>query len=118
LGHTAVHEILRANDLKPHLQRTFKVSTDPKFSEKVQDIVGLYLNPPQNAVVVSLDEKTQFKLWIGRSRCSRSGPGRWSGALTTTSGMESWTSTPPGVATGRIVGACKDSHTAADFLRF
>ena len=41
LGRTAVHEILRANDLKPHLQRTFKVSKDPKFIEKVRDVVGL-----------------------------------------------------------------------------
>src|ERR1700759_3405655 len=59
LGDTAVHEILRANDLKPHLQRTFKISRDPEFIEKVEDIVGLYLAPPRRAFVVCMDEKTQ-----------------------------------------------------------
>src|SRR5258708_21258737 len=61
LGRTTVHEILRANDLKPHLHRTFKVSKDPNFIEKVQDVVGLYLNPPAEAVVISMDEKTQVQ---------------------------------------------------------
>ena len=61
LGKTVVHKILQANDLKPHLTATFKVSKDPRFDEKAADVVGLYLNPPQKAVVVSLDEKTQVQ---------------------------------------------------------
>jgi transposase len=52
----AVWKIWKANGLKPHLVRTFKVSKDPHFSEKVEDIVGLYLNPPEHAVVFSVDE--------------------------------------------------------------
>ena len=56
----AVWKIWKANGLKPHLVRTFKVSKDPHFSEKVEDIVGLYLNPPEYAVVFSVDEKTQI----------------------------------------------------------
>jgi hypothetical protein len=48
----SVAKVLRANDLKPHLARTFKVSKDPNFAAKVRDVVGLYLNPPQNAVVL------------------------------------------------------------------
>lgn len=58
LGKTVVHKILRANDLKPHQQRTFKVSRDPQFAEKVRDVVGLYLNPHQNAVVVCAERTT------------------------------------------------------------
>jgi transposase len=61
LGKTVIHKILRANNVKPHLTRTFKVSKDPKFEEKATDVVGLYLNPPENAVVISLDEKTSVQ---------------------------------------------------------
>jgi transposase len=57
----AVARIWKTNGLKPHLARTFKVSKDPQFAEKVEDIVGLYLNPPEHAVVLSVDEKTQIQ---------------------------------------------------------
>ncbi len=56
-----VSRIWRAAGLKPHLARTFKVSNDPKFVEKVRDVVGLYLNPPENALVLSCDEKSQIQ---------------------------------------------------------
>jgi len=56
-----VSDILRRNDLKPHLTRTYKVSRDPAFVAKVQDVVGLYLNPPQHPVVLSVDEKTSIQ---------------------------------------------------------
>ena len=48
-------------DLQPHRLKTFKISNDPQFAEKVVDIVGLYMNPPSNAVVLSVDEKTQIQ---------------------------------------------------------
>jgi transposase len=51
----------RANGLKPHLVRSFKVSRDPKFVEKLEDIVGLYMSPPANALVLSCDEKSQVQ---------------------------------------------------------
>ena len=51
----------RSAGLKPHLWRTFKVSTDPRFEEKLQDVVALYLNPPDNAVVFSFDEKSSVQ---------------------------------------------------------
>lgn len=54
-----VHRVWKAHGLKPHLVRTFKVSNDPRFEEKLRDVVGLYLNPPENALVLSADEKTQ-----------------------------------------------------------
>ncbi len=58
VSHNFIHGLWQDNDLKPHLQGTFKVSKDPDFSAKVVDIVGLYLDPPDGAVVLSIDEKT------------------------------------------------------------
>ena len=55
--------------VKPHLVRTFKLSTDPRFEEKLQDVVGLYLDPPDNAAVFSFDEKSSGR-WTARSRGS------------------------------------------------
>jgi hypothetical protein len=55
-----VSRIWRAAGLKPHLVKTFKASNDPQFVEKVRDVVGLYLNPPDNALVLSCDEKSQI----------------------------------------------------------
>lgn len=56
-----VNRVWRANGLKPHLVRTFKVSNDPRFVEKLVDVVGLYLNPPEHALVLSCDEKSQIQ---------------------------------------------------------
>lgn len=56
-----VRQVWKAADLKPHRLKTFKLSTDPNFAEKVVDIVGLYMSPPENAVVLSVDEKTQIQ---------------------------------------------------------
>ena len=61
LGATTIREIWRAHGLKPHLARTFKVSNDPRFVEKLEDIVGLYLNAPEHALVLSCDEKSQVQ---------------------------------------------------------
>ena len=57
-SHAMVNRVWRANGLKPHLIRTFKLSNDKRFIEKVTDVVGLYLNPPEHALVLSVDEKT------------------------------------------------------------
>jgi hypothetical protein len=72
VSHHYVAKLWRENGLKPHRTGTFKVSKDPAFAEKVADIVGLYLDPPGGAVVLSLDEKTQIRRWTGPSRCCRS----------------------------------------------
>lgn len=61
VSEATVRRIWRAHGLKPHLSRTFKVSTDPQFAEKLTDIVGLYLNPPEHAIVLSVDEKSQIQ---------------------------------------------------------
>jgi hypothetical protein len=57
----AVQRIWQANRLQPHRVRTFKTSNDPAFAEKVEDVVGLYINPPVHAVVMSIDEKSQIQ---------------------------------------------------------
>ena len=58
---SSVQKIWRAHGLKPHLVRTFKLSNDPRFAEKLVDVVGLYLNPPDQALVLSVDEKSQIQ---------------------------------------------------------
>lgn len=61
MGATTVRTAWRNNSLKPHLSRTFKVSRDPRFEDKLLDVVGLYLNPPEHALVLSCDEKSQIQ---------------------------------------------------------
>jgi len=61
LSKSAVGRIWRKFQLKPHLTDTFKLSTDPLFMEKVHDVVGLYFNPPDGAIVLSVDEKSQIQ---------------------------------------------------------
>ena len=56
-----VHRLWQDQNLKPHLRRSFKVSRDPRFVEKLTDVVGVYLTPPQNAVVLCVDEKSQIQ---------------------------------------------------------
>ena len=58
---TSVQRIWRSHGLAPHRLRTFKLSNDPRFAEKVRDIVGLYVEPPAHAVVLSVDEKSQIQ---------------------------------------------------------
>ena len=61
LGATTVRRVWRSNGLKPHLSRSFKLSRDPRFEDKLLDVVGLYLNPPEHALVLSCDEKSQIQ---------------------------------------------------------
>jgi transposase len=61
IGHGAVQKIWAAHGLKPHLVRRFKLSTDPRFVEKLRDVVGLYVDPPEHALVLSVDEKSQIQ---------------------------------------------------------
>lgn len=61
ISDTSVLRIWQANGLKPHLVRTFKISRDPKFAEKLEDIVGLYMSPPEHALVLCCDEKSQVQ---------------------------------------------------------
>ena len=114
-----VSKVLRANGLKPHLVRTYKVSRDPEFATKGKDVVGLYLNPPENAIVLSVDEKTsiqalertQLPLPLRQGRAARhTHDYKRHGVLDLYAGLN--------IATGQVAHACTESHTAADFLSF
>ena len=61
MSQTAVSRIWRAFELKPHREQTWKLSADPQFIEKVRDVVGLYMNPPEHALVLCADEKSQIQ---------------------------------------------------------
>jgi transposase len=61
ISEASVRRIWRMHGLKPHRVHTFKLSNDPRFAEKLEDVVGLYLNPPEHALVLSLDEKSQIQ---------------------------------------------------------
>jgi transposase len=84
MSQSAVSRIWRAFGLKPHLVDTFKLSPDPLFVDKVRDIVGLYINPPDGALVLCVDEKTQSKGSIAPPRCFPFVQGSPSGARMTT----------------------------------
>jgi len=114
-----VSDLLRKNDLKPHLVRTYKVSRDPEFAKKVEDVVGLYLNPPENAVVLSVDEKTsiqalertQLPLPLRSGRAVRhTHDYKRHGVVDLFAALE--------IATGTVTHELRDSHTGADFLSF
>lgn len=67
VSEATVRRIWRAHGLKPHLAKTFKVSNDPDFADKLETIVGLYLNPPEHAIVLCVDEKSQIQA-LGRTQ--------------------------------------------------
>lgn len=119
VSHSTVHRLWRAHALKPHQLKTFKFSTDPQAEEKIHDVVGLYLNPPTNALVLCLDEKTQIQALSRTQPLLPLRPGlparqthdyRRNGLTSLYAALE--------VATGRVLGDCSARHTAADFLRF
>ena len=106
--------------VKPWKAETFKFSTDPELVAKVIDVVGLYLAPPENAIVLCVDEKSPDpSAEPDRRRCCRCSPGMPSSAPTTTSGTA-----PPRlfaaleIATGKVTGLCKQRHRHQEFLAF
>jgi transposase len=116
---STVSKVLRANGLKPHLVRTYKVSRDPEFAAKVRDVVGLYLNPPDNAIVLSLDEKTSIQ---ALSRTQLPLPLRTGRAMRHTHDYKRHgvldLYAALNVVTGQVDHAVTSSHTANDFLGF
>src|SRR5678810_1054422 len=114
-----VQRVWQASGLKPHLAKTFKVSRDKKFAEKVIDVVGLYLNPPEHALVLCADEKTSVQA------LDRTQPGlplvkgrlgtmthdyKRNGTTTLFAALE--------VAQGKVVGHCYARHRHQEFLKF
>jgi transposase len=119
IGKDTVARIWRNHNLKPWKTETFKLSNDPHFEEKLVDVVGLYLNPPERAVVVSFDEKTQVQALDRTQPSLPLKPGR-GGTLTHDYKRHGTTDVfaALNVATGEVIYDCKKGHSAAEVLRF
>jgi transposase len=116
---STISNIWRSHNLKPHRTKTFKLSRDAKFLEKLTDVVGLYLNPPQQAVVLCVDEKSQIQaldrtqpgLPIKKGRCgTMTHDYKRNGTTTLFAALE--------VLSGRVIGQCHERHRHQEFLRF
>lgn len=119
LSRQAVSRIWRAFGLKPHRSETFTLSTDPLFVEKVRDVVGLYMDPPSNALVLCVDEKTQVQALERSQPVLPMRPGRGErrthdyyrhGTVALFAALN--------VATGKIISATKPKHRTKEFLNF
>jgi transposase len=119
ISHTSVQRIWNQHGLKPHLARTFKVSNDPDFTSKVADIVGLYLDPPEQALVLAVDEKSQIQ---ALDRTQPGLPMKKGRAGTMTHDYKRHGTTTLfaalNVATGKVIGECLPRHRAKEFLMF
>jgi transposase len=119
MSQSAVSRIWRAFGLKPHRAGTFKLSTDPFFVEKVRDVVGLYLDPPDRAIVLAVDEKSQVQALDRTQPVLPMTPGRAERGTHdyvrhgTTSLFAALN-----VATGEVIGRCHRRHRHQEFLKF
>jgi len=119
VSRSMVHRVWQANGLKPHLVKTFKVSTDPHFADKLVDVVGLYLDPPEHALVLCCDEKSQIQaldrtqpgLPIKKGRCdTMTHDYVRHGTTTLFAALD--------VAEGRLLGTCMQRHRHQEWLKF
>lgn len=119
LNQTAISRIWRAFGLQPHRTKTFKLSTDPQFIDKVRDVVGLYLNPPERAIVLCVDEKSQVQALDRTQPLLPLGPGQ---PERHTHDYERHGTTSLfaalNVATGQVIGKCHRKHRHQEFLSF
>ena len=119
ISHRSVQRIWAAHGLKPHRVRLFKLSNDPQFATKVQDIVGLYVDPPEHALVLSVDEKSQIQaldrtqpgLPMKRGRCgTMTHDYKRHGTTTLFAALN--------VLDGEVIGQCMSRHRHQEFIRF
>ena len=114
-----VQRVWAARGLKPHLVETFKLSNDPKFEEKLIDVVGLYLSPPEKAIVLCMDEKSSVQALDRTQPSLPMKPGRAqtmthdykrNGTATLFAALD--------VLTGKVIGQCLPRHRHTEFLKF
>jgi len=119
LGPTTIHRIWRQHGLQPHRVETFKLSRDPRFVEKLRDVVGLYLDPPEHALVLSVDEKSQIQALDRTAPLLPLRPGiparqthdyHRHGTTTLFAALN--------LLDGKVIGRCMPRHRAREFLRF
>ena len=119
VNRSMVARVWKTHNIKPHLVKTFKVSNDPRFIEKTVDIVGLYVDPPERALVLSVDEKSQIQALDRTQPSLPMYPGR-NGTLTHDY-QRNGTSTlfaAMDVASGIVIGKCMDRHRHQEFIKF
>lgn len=116
---STINNLWQAHQLKPHQTKTFKLSRDPRFLEKMTDVIGLYLNPPDHAIVLCVDEKSQIQaldrtqpgLPIKKGRCGTMTHNyKRNGTTTLFAALE--------VAQGKVIGQCHQRHRHQEFLKF
>jgi transposase len=119
VSRSTVQKIWRARGLKPHLVETFKISGDPDFEEKLTDVVGLYLNPPEQAVVFCMDEKSQVQA-LDRTQPSLPMKKGRAGTMTHDYKRNGTTTlfAALDVLTGTVIGQCLPRHRHEEFLTF
>lgn len=119
ISNRSVQRILAEHGLKPHLTRTFKISSDPEFAAKVKDIVGLYLDPPEKAIVLSVDEKSQIQA-LDRTQPGLPMKKGRAGTMTHDYKRHGTTTLFAGldVKTGKVIGECLPRHRAKEFIAF
>ena len=124
---SSVHRIWRAFSLQPHRVETFKLSTDPQFVEKVRDIVGLYLDPPQKALVVCVDEKSQIQALDRTQHLLPMRPGQVErrshdyerhGTTTLFAAFIAAVNAETDMKAGSVIGQCMPRHRASEFRKF
>lgn len=118
-SHSLVHRVWQANGFKPHLTRTFKISRDPHFEEKLRDVVGLYLNPPEHALVISADEKTQCQALDRTQPSLPMIPGRC-GTMTHDYKRHGTTTLFAAIelAQGKVIATCMKRHRHQEWITF
>lgn len=119
ISHTTVRRIWNAHRIKPHLLRTFKLSNDKKFVEKLRDVIGLYLNPPEHALIFCVDEKSQIQaldrtqpgLPLKKGRCgTMTHDYKRNGTTTLFAALN--------VLDGTVIGKCMKKHRHQEYLKF
>ena len=119
VSHATVQRVWSVNGLKPHLVRTFKVSNDPQFAEKLVDVVGLYLNPPEHAIVLCVDEKSQIQALDRTQKSLPLYPGRC-GTMTHDYKRNGTTTlfAALNVVEGIVIGECMPRHRHQEWIKF
>ena len=119
VSRTIVHRVWQRHDVQPHRVQRFKLSNDPHFEEKVRDIVGLYLNPPDRALVLCVDEKSQIQALDRTAPILPLRPGlperqthdyKRNGTTTLFAAFN--------ILNGKVIGTCQERHRSREFVRF
>ncbi len=119
ISKSMVSNLWRSHNIKPHRTKTFKLSRDPKFLEKLTDVIGLYLNPPDQAMVLCVDEKSQIQalnrtqpgLPLKKGRCgTMTHDYKRNGTTTLFAALD--------VLQGKVIGECRTRHRHQEFLKF